>query len=118
MADNDELPCVFQIPLLYNDQREVEAEVMAEIFQVLNRQFGGYTPLGRIEGGCWFGQVESSLRVEVWVTPDRIPALEVVVKKIGAKLGQKEMFLIVPEATVRRFNIIGGAGADDIAAND
>jgi hypothetical protein len=105
MSRSDEVPCVFQVPLQYNDGRAVEAAVMILILKVLNRQFGGYTPLGTIKGGSWHGQVESSERMEVWVTRDRIPVLEAVVKAIGRALGQREMFLIVPDATVHRFTI-------------
>jgi hypothetical protein len=89
---------------------------MVLILGGLNRQFGGYTPLGSIKGGCWHGQVESSERFEVWVTRERIPALEAIVKAIGRKLGQKEMFLIVPEATVHRY-VIDEGGADSLPFN-
>jgi hypothetical protein len=43
--------------------------------------------------------------MEVWVTRDRVPVLAEVIKRIGKELGQKEMFLIVPEATVHRFDL-------------
>jgi hypothetical protein len=106
MNGSNEVPCVFQVPLQYNDGRPVPPETMILIFKVLDRQFGGYTPpLGSIRGGSWHGQVESSERMEVWVTRDRIPILEAVVKAIGKALGQHEMFLIVPDATVHRYNI-------------
>ena len=84
----DELkcPCRIQIPLAYNDGREVEAEVIVEILGVLNRQFGGYTPLG-ISEGSWFGQTERSMRVEVAVNESRIPELREVVYSIGRRLG-------------------------------
>src|SRR5947208_1568157 len=108
MIQSDQVPCVFQIPLQYNDGRAVEPEVMLLITQVLNRQFGGYSPLGLIRGGSWYGQVENSERMEVWVARDRIPVLEAVVKAIGKALGQHEMFLIVPDATVHRYNIDEG----------
>jgi hypothetical protein len=100
-----EVPCVFQIPLQYNDGTPVEPEKWLLFLDILNRQFEGYSPLGRIEGGCWHGQVESSERFEVWVTREQIPLLERVVRAIGKEMGQQEMFLIVPDATVRRFPI-------------
>jgi hypothetical protein len=112
--ESNEVPCTFQIPLQYNDGLPVEPEVMILILKVLNRQFHGYTPLGTIKGGSWHGQVENSERIEVWVTRERIPVLETVVKAIGKKLGQKEMFLIVPDASVHRFTI-DEAAADDLA---
>jgi hypothetical protein len=115
MDRRDEIPCVFQIPLQYNDGQPVEEEKMLLFFEVLNRQFGGYTPLGLIKGGSWHGQVESSERMEVWVTRERVPVLEEVVKTIGRELGQKEMFLIVPEARVHRFDL-EAPGTEDCAA--
>lgn len=113
MDRTDEIPCIFQIPLQYNDGREVEPEKFLRYTDIFNRQFGGYTPLGTIKGGSWHGQVESSERWEVWVTRDRIRVLEEVIRAIGKELGQKEMFLIVPEATVHRYDLgdFGGAAS-------
>jgi hypothetical protein len=116
MDRQDEIPCVFQIPLQYNNGREVEPEKMILFFQALARQFHGYTPLGVIKGGNWHGQVESSERMEVWVTRDRVPELAEIVKAIGKELGQKEMFLIVPDAAVHRFDL-RQPGSEDQAAN-
>jgi hypothetical protein len=47
MDRTDEIPCVFQIPLQYNDGRPVEPEKMVQFFEIFNRQFGGHTPLGK-----------------------------------------------------------------------
>jgi hypothetical protein len=102
--------------LRYNDGREVEPEVMLEFLKALVRQFDGYTPLSKVEGN-WFGQEEPSMRFEVWVAPDRIPVLKELVYAIGKRLGQKEMFLIVPEGTrVHRFDI-EGQGESGVAEN-
>ena len=58
MDPQKEIPCVFQIPLEYgDDHRPVEEEKILEFFDILNRHFGGYTPLGRIEGGSWHGHL-------------------------------------------------------------
>jgi hypothetical protein len=105
MDRSDEIPCVFQIPLQYNNGEPVEPEKFISFTDIFNRQFGGYTPLGVIKGGSWHGQVESAQRWEVWVTRDRINVLEEIIKTIGKELSQKEMFLIVPEATVRRYDL-------------
>src|SRR5215831_15988896 len=105
MERSDQVPCWFQIPLQYNDGRKVEPEKWLLFLQIFDRQFEGYTPLGRIEGGDWHGQVESSARFEIWVTVDLIPVLQKVIAAIGKELGQKEMFLIVHSAKVQRFDI-------------
>lgn len=122
-----EIPCVFQIPLTYGKRRpekkggEVEPQVLLRIIEAINRQFGGHTPLGTIKGGAWLdegeGQFEEEdqFRVEVWVTRDRVPVLRELVYAVGKELGQKQMFLIVPEARVDRIDI-DDAGTD-LAAN-
>jgi hypothetical protein len=122
-----EIPCVFQVPLTYGPRRpdkcgaEVEPEVMLRIVETVWRQFGGYSPLGRIKGGTWFDEEtgrqvsEDQERWEVWVTQDRISVLREVVYSIGKELGQKEMFLIIPEAVVDRLRIQDSG--TDLAAN-
>ena len=92
-------PCKVQIPLVYNDGREVEAEVLAGFLTILNVQFGGYTPLEATEG-AWFGQVERSMRIEVAVFQDHVPQLRAVVYSIGKRLGQKEMYFDAPAPSV------------------
>jgi hypothetical protein len=96
--------CTFQVPLYYNDGREVEPEVILEIKQTLDRQFGGYTILG-IDEGSWFGQVERSLRIEVAVPKKRIAELRKVVITIGKKLGQKAMYFNAPPPSVEIIDI-------------
>ncbi len=116
MDRQDEIPCVFQIPLQHESGREVAPEEMVLFLGELARRFHGYTPLGTILGGNWHGQVESSDRIEVWVTRERVPELAEVVKWIGRQLGQKEMFLIVPEASVHRYDL-QQPDTEDRAAN-
>ena len=51
-------PCVFQVPLIDKDGREVAPEVIGEIRADLDRHFGGCTDLG----GCigyWLGSSKS-----------------------------------------------------------
>ena len=100
-------PCRVQIPLVYNDGTEVEAETLTEILSVFNRQFGGYTPLGdgsvaghNVVGGSWHGQVEPSMRIEVAVLERRVPELKEVIFAIGKRLGQKEMYFDAPPPSV------------------
>ncbi len=112
-----EVLCEFQVPLTYGKKRpdksgqSVEPEVMLQIQEVLNRQFHGFTPLAKIEGGSWLDEetglfeIEDSVLFRVWVTEDRIPVLEQVVAAIGKELGQKQMALVVFESNVRRINI-------------
>jgi len=73
MSLEDEIPCVFQIPLTYGHNHEpVEPEKILLIHQAIVRQFHGFTPLGLIRDGTWVdeseGRVvsEDQMRVEVW----------------------------------------------------
>jgi len=68
MATAPKSACEVGIPIAYNDHREVEPEVIAEILKSFDRQFGGYTMKG-IHEGNWFGQIEMSMRVEIDVEP-------------------------------------------------
>src|SRR5947209_4623661 len=114
---NREVLCEFQVPLTYGKRRPdktgqpIEPEVMLRIQEALNRQFHGYTPLGKIEGGSWLDEEtglpekEDSMLFRVWVSEDRIPILEELVGAIGKDLGQKQMAVIVFESDVRRINI-------------
>jgi hypothetical protein len=108
-------PCRIQIPLNYPDGREVEPEVVIDIFRWFNRQFGGYTPLG-VSEGAWFGLVERSMRVEVAVCEDRVQELRQVAYAIGKRLGQQEMYFDAPPPSVEFIKIEGdtkpGAAAE------
>lgn len=91
-------PCIVQIPLVYNDGREVEPETMLEIKQVFDRQFNGYTVIGEMEGS-WHGQVETSVRIEVGVPSDRLDQFRELVIAIGERLDQEAMYIDVPPPT-------------------
>jgi len=84
----------------------VEPEVLLEIFQALTRQFGGYTPLGSAESD-WGpqGGTEPTMGVEVAVLPERVPDLEAVVRAIGKRLGQLQMYFDAPQPSVRFLEI-------------
>jgi hypothetical protein len=113
MHQDDLIPCVFQIPLTYGDSgAEVEPELMLRIHQAIIRQFGGFTPLARIHDGKWVDEsadgkvvTEDQLRVEVCVPRSRVPVLRRLVQSVGFETRQKQMFLIIPEARVNRFDI-------------
>lgn len=122
MSPEDEIPCVTQIPLTYGDNREaIEPEKILLIHQAITRQFGGFSPLGLISGGEWFDEEreetvkEDQLRIEVWVPSSRIEVFKQLVCKIGYETRQKQMFVIIPESRVFRFNIresdAGGLGS-------
>jgi len=112
MSSEDEIPCVFQIPLTYGHNHEpVEPEKILLIQQAIVRQFHGLTPLGPIRDGTWVdesaGRVvsEDQMRVEVWVPRSRIPDFKLLVRKIGYETRQKQMFVIIPKARVHRLDI-------------
>lgn len=104
--------CRFRLPLAYNDGREVEPEVLAEIFLVLRTQFGGYTPLGESRGD-WHGQTEPSVGIEVAVLPNRIDEFREVVYAIGKRLRQIEMYFEASAVPTVEFMVIED---DDSAA--
>jgi hypothetical protein len=90
-------PCEFQLVLVYNQEpgesvaREVEPEVLAEIFLDLRKRFGNFTPLGRtgtedVPAGEWEGLAEPSIRIEVAVLPERVPEVERFVHDVGLRL--------------------------------
>src|SRR5437870_2642830 len=102
MSEPDVL-CEFQVPLRYGKRRPdkgqgpVEPEVILSIENSLKRQFGGLTPMGKIERGSWWDEEEQlfdeedSLLYRVWVREGQLPTLEQVIGAIGAELGQKQM---------------------------
>jgi hypothetical protein len=48
------IPCLIHIPLQYPDGNEVEPETLNKFYEIFDRQFGGSSPLGVIEGR-WLG---------------------------------------------------------------
>ena len=99
-------PCQVVIPLDYNPDREgeppreVEQETINEFLSMFNRQFNGFSILGvmgvgDLPAGCWQGQRDRSLRVEVAVPKRRIKAFEAIVHAIGVRLGQKAMYYVI-----------------------
>jgi hypothetical protein len=104
MSTHKLTPCKFPVVTHLNNGEEVPPETMCQIFEVLNRQYGGYTVLG-VREGCWEGQVETSIWIEVAVPVERIAELRMTVYAIGKKLGQKAMLLDAPEPSVEIFPI-------------
>ena len=96
MADPPKLiPCTVQIPLVDNDGQEVDPAKLVQIKSWFERQFGGYTILGIMEGS-WHGLVEPSMRVEVAIPPDRMGQFRQVVIAIGVLLEQEAMYFNAP----------------------
>jgi hypothetical protein len=88
----------FELVLRYNPQpgeevgREIEQDVLAQIFIDIRKKFGNHKIHGPPGEGSWEGLVEPSMRVEVAVPAERLPELEAFVYEIGERLGQKEMY--------------------------
>ena len=93
------VPCVVQVPLVDNDGNEFEPRKLVTIFSWFDRQFGGYTNLGQMEGS-WHGQVEPSIRIEVAVAENRIAQFRDVVCAIGKLLEQEAMYFDAPPPSV------------------
>jgi hypothetical protein len=106
-------PCEFQLVLVYNPEpgevvgREIEPEVLAEIFTELNKRFGNWTPLAGTgdHGGVWSGHAEPSIRIEVSVLPERVKDVRRYVIEIGKLLGQEAMYFKVGPPCVEIIDI-------------
>ena len=94
MSDEILYPCVFLVPLAYNDAKPVEKSKIHQISKVIDRQFGGFRILAT-ELGSWMGQEERMMPIRVVVPKERIDELKVVVVEIGRDLGQKQMYFEV-----------------------
>lgn len=103
--------CRFQIPLKYNDGRDVEPAIIVDFKSQLDRAFGGWTPLGIVEGS-WGGQVEPTLYVEVRVFKKDIPRLRQMVVEIATRLGQKQIDFDAPEPSIESINLEEEGQAD------
>ena len=87
--------CLFLIPTSYNDGREVPPKVMADIFEELYLNFGGYSITGIAEGTFRMndGTKASDSSLQVWVIMEdgMVPVMRRLVKKFGKMLGQEKM---------------------------
>jgi len=107
-------PCFVLVPMRYGSSgRPVPPEVFVKIAQVLNRQFGGHTPIGETRsppgirpGGQWIDPdtnetiYDVSWMLKVAVHPEKLDTFRTVVRAIGRELEQKVMYVeILPPST-------------------
>ncbi len=63
--------------------------------------------------GCWEGQCEGVMEIEVAVVPRRVNDLRKLVLSIGKELGQRAMYFDVPEPTVEILDVETGEILED-----
>jgi len=101
----------FELVLRYNPEagenvgREIEPEVLGQIFLDIRKKFGNHKIHDPPGEGVWEGLVEPSMRVEVAVPAERLQELEAFVYEIGERLGQKEMYFNQGTPCVRLLKI-------------
>lgn len=99
MAKDRIVPCIIHVPCQYPDGTQIEPEKLNLIFEALDRQFGGSTPLG-IVPGRWVAPdgttvVENMHRIEVSVKESAIQAFELTARQIGRETQQQAMYVII-----------------------
>ncbi|MBI3467540.1 MAG: hypothetical protein HY000_31405 [Planctomycetes bacterium] len=107
MAKDKPIPCLIHIPCTMPNGSDIDPEQMNSFLELLDRQFGGSTPLGVVDGR-WVapdGQTvaEKMLRVEVTVKKSQIPAFEKVAKVIGRQTKQEVMYVVINYQAETRF---------------
>jgi hypothetical protein len=121
--------CEIFVPKLYGRRRTpVEPEVLAEIHQMFNVQFGGATPLGEtginlgdglIDSGSWrnpkTGEIveDACWLFRVYVLPSRLQEFEAVAHKIGEMLEQEEVLIDFGQPTGKFLKITDGTETED-----
>jgi hypothetical protein len=100
------IPCVLHIPGCYPDGSEVEPAKMEKFLQMLDRQFGGSTPLG-IVPGRWVDEdktVEEPMhRYEVAVKEKDLGTFEKIARLIGKETKQKAVYIVINFQSEARF---------------
>jgi hypothetical protein len=94
MSKDRLVPCVINVPCRYPDGTEIEPEKLNLFLSVFDRQFGGCTPLG-VVNGLWQGITEPMMRIEVAVRKSAIPKFEQIAKAIGKSTKQKEIYIVI-----------------------
>lgn len=90
---------ITRIPTHRNDGSKVSARERRAILNLVRDTFGGYTLEGPFEG-AWVaddGRVyeETSYRLEVLVTPERVHEARDLFMRIGKQLGQRAIYFEV-----------------------
>ncbi|MBA3312545.1 MAG: hypothetical protein H0T47_04520 [Planctomycetaceae bacterium] len=98
---------------------------MSGIQRVLNRQFGGHTPIGETNsppgvtsGGQWVDPdtgetvIDVCWMVKVAVDPDKLPLFRRIVKAIGFGLEQTAMYTEIGPPTVEILDVDGAEPPD------
>jgi hypothetical protein len=95
------VPCIIHIPGKYPgpDGRELEPEKLESFLEMLDRQFGGSTPLG-IVPGRWVSddqelEKEPMHRIEVSVKKKDLRWFEKTARAIGREMKQKAIYVII-----------------------
>jgi len=95
------IPCILHIPGKYPgpEGREIEPEKLEGFLQMLDRQFGGCTPLG-IVPGRWLSddaelEKEPMHRIEVSVKKKHLSWFETTARQIGREMKQKAVYVVI-----------------------
>jgi hypothetical protein len=107
MAKDKAIPCIIHIPCTMPDGKDIPAATLNKFLEMLDRQFGGSTPLGVVDGR-WVapdGQTvaEKMQRVEVSVRKSQLPNFEQIAKHIGRQTKQKAMYVVINYQAETRF---------------
>ncbi len=93
---------VTRIPTHRNDGSKISQRERRAILTLVRDTFGGYSLEGPFEG-AWVaddGSVyeESSYRLEVLVSPERVPEARKLFMRMGKQLGQRAIYFDVRDA--------------------
>jgi hypothetical protein len=95
--DEPLLKFILLVPLNYNDGTEVPKEIILDFQDKLFLLGGAFTNAGTVKGAYRMEdgskQVDDSLQLWIGLTDERIADLELLVGRLGARLGQEKMYL-------------------------
>jgi hypothetical protein len=124
-ASERRIPCLLHIPGIYPgpERKEIEPEKLDGFLQILDRQFGGSTPLGIVPGRWLSGEpgdvVESEPmhRIEVAVKKKDLGNFERVARRIGKEMKQKVIYVVINYRSEVRFLFIDENDEGDESQN-